>query len=166
MELGLTLPLQRFLNLKTPARGVELDRRYCWDLHVISLRGCKCMLAVHCHSRYAFVRFDVSLLQWADVPGLFQVGLADSLSIFGFAPKQIDGYLQKAGALHMTRTHGRREVAFLNRAWEDVLALDLCLDTERQAQPLLDRAVNTCSSRCAGFEGLGTGLERISASLL
>lgn len=165
MELGLTLPLQRFLDLKTPARGVELDRRYCWDLHVISLRGCKCMLAVHCHSRYAFVRFDVSLLQWADVPGLFQVGLADSLSILGFAPKQIDGYLQKAGALHMTRTHGRREVAFLNRAWEDVLTLDLCLDTASHAQPLLDHAVNTCPSRCAGFDGLGTGLERIAYTL-
>lgn len=165
MELGLTLPLQRFLDLKTPARGVELDRRYCWDLHVISLRGCKCMLAVHCHSRYAFVRFDVSLLQWADVPGLFQVGLADSLSIFGFAPKQIDGYLQKAGALHMTRTHGRREVAFLNRAWEDVLTLDLCLDTASHAQPLLDHAVNTRPSRCAGFDGLGTGLERIAYTL-
>ena len=63
MELGLTLPLQRFLDLKTPACGVELDRRYCWDLHVISLRDRKCMLAVHCHSRYAFVRFDVPLLQ-------------------------------------------------------------------------------------------------------
>ena len=162
MELGLTLPLQRFLKLKTPARGVELDRRYCWDLHVISLRGCKCMLAVHCHSRYAFVRFDVSLLQWADVPGLFQMGLADSLSIFGFAPKQIDGYLQKAGALHMTRTHGRREVAFLNRAWEDVLALDWCLDTASQAQPLLDHAVNTRPSRCVGFEGLGKALDRIA----
>ena len=72
----------------------------------------------------------------------------------------------RPGPACLTRTHGRREVAFLNRAWEDVLALDLCLDTERQAQPLLDRAVNTCSSRCAGFEGLGTGLERISASLL
>lgn len=165
MELGLTLPLQRFLKLKTPARGVELDRRYCWDLHVISLRGCKCMLAVHCHSRYAFVRFDVSLLQWADVPGLFQMGLADSLSIFGFAPKQIDGYLQKARALHMTRTHGRREVAFLNRAWEDVLTLDLCLDTASHAQPLLDHAVNTRPSRCAGFDGLGTGLERIAYTL-
>ena len=165
MELGLTLPLQRFLKLKTPARGVELDRRYCWDLHVISLRGCKCMLAVHCHSRYAFVRFDVSLLQWADVPGLFQMGLADSLSIFGFAPKKIDGYLQKAGALHMTRTHGRREVAFLNRAWEDVLALDLCLDTDHQAQLLLDHAVNTRPSRCAGVDGLETALERIRAIL-
>ena len=56
-------------------------------------------------------------------------------------------------------------MAFLNRAWEDVLAMDLCLDTNRQAQPLLDHAVNTRLGRCAGFEGLGTGWERITASL-
>ena len=98
--------------------------------------------------------------------GLFRAGLADSLTAAGLSPSRVEGYLEKAGPACLTRTHGRREVAFLNRAWEDVLALDLCLDTERQAQPLLDRAVNTCSSRCAGFEGLGTGLERISASLL
>ena len=152
MELGLTFPLQRFLRIKTPAWGTEPDRRFCWDLHVIRLRGRGCLLAVHCHSRYAFVRWDVPPLQREDIPGLFRAGLADSLTA--------------AGPACLTRTHGRREVAFLNRAWEDVLALDLCLDTERQAQPLLDRAVNTCSSRCAGFEGLGTGLERISASLL
>lgn len=166
MELGLTFPLQRFLGIKTPAWGTELDRRFCWDLHVIRLRGRGCLLAVHCHSRYAFVRWDVPPLQQEDIPGLFRAGLADSLTTAGLSPSRVEGYLEKAGPACLTRTHGRREVAFLNRAWEDVLALDLCLDTERQAQPLLDRAVNTCSSRCAGFEGLGTGLERISASLL
>ena len=166
MELGLTFPLQRFLRCKTPAWGTEPDRRFCWDLHVIRLRGRGCLLAVHCHSRYAFVRWDVPPLQREDIPGLFRAGLADSLTAAGLSPSRVEGYLEKAGPACLTRTHGRREVAFLNRAWEDVLALDLCLDTERQAQPLLDRAVNTCSSRCAGFEGLGTGLERISASLL
>ncbi len=166
MELGLTFPLQRFLGIKTPAWGTEPDRRFCWDLHVIRLRGRGCLLAVHCHSRYAFVRYDVTPIQWADLPALFREGLLDSLTAAGLSPSRVEGYLEKAGPACLTRTHGRREVAFLNRAWEDVLALDLCLDTERQAQPLLDRAVNTCSSRCAGFEGLGTGLERISASLL
>ena len=101
---------------------------------------------------------------WGTEPD--RAGLTDSLTAAGLSPARVEGYLEKAGPACLTRTHGRREVAFLNRAWEDVLALDLCLDTERQAQPLLDRAVNTCSSRCAGFEGLGTGLERISASLL
>ena len=165
MELGLTFPLQRFLRRKPPDYGTETDRRFCWDLHVISLRGRRCLLAVHSHSRYTFVRYDVAPLQWADLPGLFRTGLTESLTAAGFGAERVSGYLQLAGPASLTRTHGRREVAFLNRAWEDVLALDLCLDTERPDQPLLDRAVNTRPSRCAGFDGLGRGLERIAASL-
>ena len=163
MELGLTFPLQRFLKMKPPAYGTEPDRRLCWDLHVIDLRGRRCLLAVHCHSRYTFVRFDVTPFQWADLPGLFREGLFDSLTAAGFPQAQAEAYLRRAGDTEITRTHGRREVAFLNRAWEDVLALDLCLDVTSQAQPLLDHAVNTRPSRCAGFEGMGTGLERLAA---
>lgn len=107
----------------------------------------------------------MSPLQWADLPGLFRVGLLESLDAAGFARAQAEDYLRQAGDMKITRTHGRREVAFLNRAWEDVLALDLCLDTEQQAQPLLDHAVNTRPSRCAGAAGLGTGLERMMAAL-
>ena len=165
MELGLTFPLQRFLKIQTPNYGTQPDRRFCWDLHVIDLRGRKSLLAVHCHSRYTFVRWDVSPFQWADIPGLFQQGLRESLTAAGFTPAQVENYLRQAGDTAITRTHGRREVAFLNRAWEDTLALDLCLDTDRQAQPLLDHAVNTRPSRCACFEGLGTGLERFAAEI-
>ena len=92
-------------------------------------------------------------------------GLAESLAAAGFDPQQTEEYLHRASSIAITRTHGRREVAFLNRAWEDVLALDLCLDTASQTQPLLDHAVNTRPSRCVGFEGLGTGLERMKTTL-
>ena len=51
MELGLTFPLQRFLKIKAPDCGTQPDRRFCWDLHVIELRGRKCLLAVHCNSQ-------------------------------------------------------------------------------------------------------------------
>ena len=165
MELGLTFPLQRFLKRKPPLYGVEPDRRFCWDLHVIDLRGQKSLLAVHCRSRYTFVRYGVTPFQWADLPGLFREGLLESLAAAGFAKEQVEAYLGQAGDLEITRTHGRREVAFLNRAWEDVLSLDLCLDSDRQVQPLLDRAVNTRPSRCAGFDGPGTGLERLAEEM-
>lgn len=165
MELGLTFPLQRFLRVKTPAYGIEPDRRFCWDLHGIDLRGRECLLAVHCHSRYTFIRYDVPPFQWGDIPGLFRDGFLESLIGAGFPPKRAEEYLRRAGDIRVTRTHGRREVAFLNRAWEDVLTLDTCLDTSTQSQPLLDHAVNTRPSRCAGFEGLGTGIDRIAAVL-
>ena len=162
MELGLTFPLQRFLKQKTPPYGAQPDRRFCWDLHVITLRGNRSLLAVHCHSRYTFVSYDVPPPRWEDIPGLFREGLLASLTAAGFSQKQVEEYLHRAGPSVLTRTHGRREVAFLNRAWEDVLALDWCLNPACHAQPLLDHAVNTRPSRCAGFEGLGLGLERIS----
>lgn len=164
MELGLTFPLQRFLKQKTDY-GSQPDRWYCWDAHVIDLRGRKSLLAVHCHSRYTFVCFDVSPLAWRDLPALFETGLRDSLTAAGFAQPVIDGYLSRAGALSLTRTHGRREVAFLNRAWDDVLALDMAVDTATQVQPLLDAAVNARPSRCVGFDGLGTAASRIACSL-
>lgn len=46
MELGLTFPLQRFLKQKTDY-STQPDRRYCWDAHVIDLRGHKSLLAVN-----------------------------------------------------------------------------------------------------------------------
>lgn len=165
MELGLTFPLQRFLKRKPPVGVLGADRRFCWDLHKIQLRGRPCLLAVHCHSRYTFVRFDVTSAQWEDLAGLFDQWLTDSLLAAGFASGQIQGYLARAGSLSFTRTHGRREVAFLNRAWEDVMELDLCLDTADQLQPLLEQAVNSRPCRCAGSEGLGTGLARIATLL-
>lgn len=165
MELGLTFPFQRFLKRKVPAYGTQPDRRFCWDLHIIDLRGHKCLLAVHCHSRYTFVRYDVPSFQWNNIPSLFRDGLFESLIAAGFSKNQVEKYLYQAGNIEITRTHGRREVAFLNRAWEDVLALDLCLDTSSLTQPLLDHAVNTRPSRCVGSEGLGLGLERIAVTL-
>lgn len=165
MELGLTFPLQRFLRLKPPPYGCQPDRRFCWDLHVIDLQGRKCLLAVHCHSRYTFVRFDVPPLLWADIPGLFCAGLRDSLTAAGIAPDRVEAYLATAGEISLTRTHGRREVAFLNRAWEDVLALDTCLDPASAAQPMLDWAANDRPSRCVGFDGLAPAAGRIGASL-
>ena len=151
--------------MKPPCRGAAPDRQFCWDLHGITLRGRQSLLAVHCLSRYAFVCYDVPPALWADIPELFQAGLRESLSAAGFPTHQIEGYLQEASNPILTRTHGRREVAFLNRAWEDVLALDVCLDAASQAQPLLDHAVNTRPSRCVGFDGLGTGLCRMAAVL-
>lgn len=165
MELGLTFPLQRFLRRQPPPYGNAAGLGRCWDLHVISLRGQHSLLAVHSLTRYAFARFQVPPPLWADLAALFREGLQESLTAAGFPPPAIDTYLRQGEEITLTRTHGRRPVAFLNRAWEDVLTLDLCLDPDRQAQPLLDHAVNHRPCRCAGEDGLGTAAERMGRFL-
>ena len=164
MELGLTILLQRHLGIKALPYGKELDRLFCWDLHVILLRGRPSLLAVHCHSRYAFVLYDLSCLDWERLAEVFQAGLERSLSAAGFPSKAANLLCGNHQTL-FTKTHGRREVAFLNRTWDDVMAAELVLDESVQSQPLLDQIVNAKSSRCAGFDGLSMAVERLSAVL-
>ena len=156
MQFGLTFPLQRKLKLKSVPYGAPLERLHCWDLHCIPLRGQDSLLLVHCASRYTIVACGVSGLEWARLPDFALEQIRSGLLDAGLPEKTVEDYLRAAGAPELTRTHGRREVAFLNRAWDDVLALDYTVDTAAQRQPLLEQAVNGIPCRCAGFEGRET----------
>ena len=164
IELGLTIPLQRHLRVKALPYSQEPDRRFCWDIHVITLRGRSSLLAVHCYSRYTFVLYDLSRLEWECLPDIFREGLEHSLSAIGF-PTDAANLLCGSVQPLVTKTHGRREVAFLNRAWDDVMAAELALDENSQGQHLLDQIVNAKPSRCVGFEGLSMASERLAAML-
>ena len=164
IELGLTIPLQRHLSFKALPYGQEPDRRFCWDLHVITLRGRSSLLAVHCHSRYTFVLYDLNRLEWERLPDLFRDGLERSLAAAGF-PNGSANLLCSSVQPLFTKTHGRLEVAFLNRAWDDVMAAELALDENSQGQYLLEQIVNAKHSRCVGFDGLGTAAKRLTAML-
>ena len=164
IELGLTIPLQRHLHIKALPYSQESDRRFCWDLHVIPLRGRPSLLAVHCHTRYTFVLYDLNRLEWERLPDVFLDGLRLSLSVAGFPAEEAKKLCGSELPL-FTRTHGRREVAFLNRAWEDVMVVELALDESSQSQPLLNQLVNAKLSRCAGMEGLDTAAKRLTEML-
>lgn len=161
MQLGLTIPLQRYLHLKGLPCGEAPDRRYCWDLHRIMLHGRGSLLAVHCASRYTLVVFDVTAADWADLSTVVRSGIDRSLREAGLPEAVVSGYSAKAGVPAYTKTHGRREVAFLNRAWDDVMAHDLTVDQSRQEQPLLERTVNSLPCRCAGEDGLAPAREHL-----
>ena len=90
IELGLTIPLQRHLHIKALPYSQEPDRSFCWDLHVIPLRGCPSLLAVHCRSRYTFVLYDLSRLDRERLPEVFREGLERSLSEAGFPAEAAD----------------------------------------------------------------------------
>ncbi len=165
MQLGLTIPLMKHLHINKLPYGENVHRRYCWELHCILLHGQSSLLAVHCQTRYTFVLYDMRKEQWARLPAIFWAGLRTSLRHMDIENALIEKYLKEAGETVETKTHGRREVAFLNRAWEDVLALDLCIDKHQQSQPLLEHNINSTICNCAGEEGYGVPLLRLRKSL-
>ena len=162
MQLGLTWPLQRLLRMK-PGYGLPADRGSCWDAHCITLHGRSSLLLVHCASRYTCVRFDMSASDWSRLADLVKEEIELSLLEGGISEKTVKEYIITHTEIQITRTHGRREVAFLNRAWEDVLELDWLIDHATQRQPLLNQAVNDRPCRCAGQDGLAPAAEHLKA---
>ena len=155
MQLGLTWPLQRLLKVSVPY-GEPIERGLCWDAHCITLHGRSSLLLVHCTSRYTCVRYDLSPMDWSHLEELVREEIGQSLLEAGIAVEQVTTYLRKVGEIQLTRTHGRREVAFLNRAWEDVLSADLLVDQSSHRQPILNHAVNDRLCRCAGEDSMDT----------
>ena len=161
MQFGLTWPLQRLLRTSVPY-GDPIEKAFCWDAHCITLHGRSSLLLVHCESRYTCVRFDLSPLDWGRLDEIIWEEIRFGLLEGGIDKATVQTYLADAGTLVRTRTHGRREVAFLNRAWEDVLSSDLLIDDSTQRQPALNYAVNSRPCRCAGREGIAPALEHLS----
>ena len=155
MQLGLTWPLQRLLKVSVPY-GEPIERGLCWDAHCITLHGRSSLLLVHCASRYTCVRYDLSPMDWKRLSELVWEEIEQGLLDAGIPKAQVTAYLQKAGEVQLTRTHGRREIAFLNRAWEDVLSADLLVDQSSHRQPILNHAVNDRLCHCAGEDGVDT----------
>lgn len=165
MQLGLTIPLMKHLKINKLPYGEELHRRFYWDLHCIRLHNHSCLLAVHCEIRYMFVLYGMSRAQWNCLPEVFLDGLTTSFHNAGIENSLIQRYLQAAGEIELTKTHGRREVAFLNRAWDEVAALDYCIDREQQSQPPLENSINNMICNCVGYEGYGEPMARLRQSL-
>ena len=160
MQIGLTWPLQRLLRRSVPY-GEPAARGDCWDAHCITLHGRSSLLLVHCESRYTCVRFDLSPQDWQDLPAVAREEIYLGLLDAGVELCRAEAYLAEAGSICLTRTHGRREVAFLNRAWEDVLRSDWLVDREEHHQLLLGQAVNSRPCRCAGREAVASAQEHL-----
>ena len=161
MQLGLTWPLQRLLKRKTDY-GPPVERGACWDAHCITLHGRSSLLLVHCESRYTCVRFDLSVSDWARLSDLATEEISLALLDAGISQNTVKEYMLTHSGIQLTRTHGRREVAFLNRAWEDVLELDWLIDESSQRQPLLNQAVNARPCRCTGQDGLAPASQHLN----
>lgn len=151
MEWGVTHPLQRFLHMRALPYGQEENRLLCWDAHRIVLCRRDSLLLVNAHNRFAVVLYNPSPEQGRAPFAFARQGLRTALLCAGMEEMQVQQYLALAGSDVCVRTHGRREVAYLNRAWEDVMACEMLVDLWSVDQPALCHAVNARPCRCAGY---------------
>lgn len=151
MQLGITIPLQKYLSLKAPPRGPESDLFDCWELHTILLQGSRTLVGVNACNRFSVVLCNMTAGDWKVFPECFAAGLRAALSDEGFEEQRIEAYFLRAGESVITKTHGRSSVAGLNIMDDYLWAIPVPIDRDQLYQGLHTQEVNRQLCKAAGF---------------
>jgi len=159
MQLGLTIPLQKFLKLPKPLYGDPSDLHFCWELHKVPRINESTLIAVNASSRYALVFAPMQAADWKRLEEIVTDGIMQALAQEGYGVDQAEAYLALAGDAHLTKTHGRKPVAGLNHAvcllqWT---CSDMHLDRHQLFQPAISAVLNEELCSAAGFPDAGHG---------
>lgn len=165
MELGITIPLERFLKMEKPPYGQETDNLFCWELHVILLQGRPSLIGVNCGTRFAFVLADLSREDREQLPRIAMEEIESSLREAGISEDRIRAYLRQAKAPNITKTHGRSQVAYLNKAVDLLMWNDIACNSRGKRQPVLNDILNRTPTKCTGQSESEPPVERLLEKL-
>jgi len=153
LQLGLTIPLQKFLKTPKLAYGEPTDLFFCWELYKVLGLGRSTLIAVNASNRYALVFAGMKAASWKRLEEIITEGITHALALEGYTPHQIETYLAAAGKPEFTKTHGRKPVAGLNRAVDLLCWIPKWLDGDQLFQPSMSKDLNKDLCHAAGFEG-------------
>ncbi|HBT95964.1 MAG TPA: hypothetical protein DEB24_07805, partial [Coriobacteriia bacterium] len=153
MQLGLTIPLQKFLKMKQPPYGEVMPAFFCWEIHRIPDARRSTLIVVNASNRYALVFSGMTGIDWRHIPEIVVTGVAQALTREGYTDLQVETYLAAAGEPEFTKTHGRKSVAGLNRAVEFFYRLEgEYKDDNTLFQSALSHELNRDLCHAAGFD--------------
>lgn len=165
MELGITIPLERFLKMEKPSYGQETDNLFCWELHVILLQGRPSLIGVNCGTRFSFVLAGFTREDRERLPRMAMEEIEISLREAGISEDRIDVYLRQAKEPHLTKTHGRSQVAYLNKAVDLLMWNDIACNSRAKRQPVLNDILNRTPTKCTGETEPEPPVERLLEKL-
>jgi hypothetical protein len=115
------------------------------------------LVAVNASNRYALVFMGMKAASWKHIPEIVVDGMTQALMLDGYTSEQIETYLAAAGEPELTKTHGRKPVAGLNRAIDMLYWINESYYENQLFQPHISRILNKDLCHAAGFEGRDYG---------
>ena len=165
MQLGITIPLQKYLKIKTLPYGEQADLFYCWELHVIRLQGKNTLAAVNVSNRFAIVLWGMKAPQWKTLEEVMRNGIRQGFLSEGYTQQQVNAYFEQAVVVRLTKTHGRSPVATLNKMIENLGFLPMVMDSGELYQAPHCHEVNRDLCHAAGFADYGLPVEFLEADM-
>lgn len=159
MQLGITIPLQKHLKMKAPSYGEPIDLFFCWEIHVIKYQGKNTLVAVNANNRFIVLLVGMKAADWKDLTTRVEEAIELGMLSEGYTKEQIDSYFNLAGAPVITKTHGRKPVAGLNKAIEFLYFIADPIDPDNLYQQLHCKIINKDICSPIGFEEYGYPVE-------
>ena len=159
MQLGITIPLQKYLKMKAPFYGEPIDLFFCWELHVIKYQGKNTLVVVNANNRFIVLLVGMKAVDWKELSTRVEEAIELGMLGEGYTKEQIDSYFNLAGDSVITKTHGRKPVAGLNKAIDYLNYIADPIDSDCLYQQIHCKIINRDICSPMGFEEYGYPVE-------
>ncbi|MDD3186630.1 MAG: hypothetical protein PHT76_15170 [Anaerostipes sp.] len=165
MQLGLTIPLQKHLKLKSLSYGDSVDLFFCWELHIIRFQRKNTLAAVNANNRFLVLMSGMKAADWKLLTKRFEEAVTAGFLSEGYTKEQIEKYFNLADEPIFTKTHGRKPVGGMNKAIDYLYYLPEPIDPEQLYQESQCRFLNRDICSPIGFEDYGYPVEFLEADM-
>ena len=115
MEIGVTKAVQGKIKIKPVEIIKDTPLVFCWDTHLVKLKGRNVLLIVNASNRYTIAMTDIEPRNWNYYTLYIGRVIGGVMQSMGYSKEQIDEYFKMAGQRVVTKTHGRKSVGAINR---------------------------------------------------
>lgn len=159
MEIGVTKAVQD--KIKAKATEIEKDTSpvFCWDTHLVKLKGRNVLLIVNISNRYTIAMTDIEPRNWNYYTLYVGRVIRGVMQNMGYSEEQIDEYFKMSGEMIVTKTHGRKSVGGINRMVTCMEYYDKKLEKDVKYQWELCEYLNRDICQPEGFDAFGYPFE-------
>ena len=142
MELGLTTAVQNKIKDLHLVQAEKSDPRFWWEVNLTKLGTRNALVIVHPSSRYCMIYSKLKPSVWKNLSGFVTEAITDAFLREGFSEEDAKQYLDMAGEVIFTKTHGRKATGGLNRITSDLYYFNYDLDLDSMYQEHITYLLN------------------------
>lgn len=155
MEIGVTKVVQEKIKSKSVEITKDNPLVFCWDTHLVKLKGRNVLLIVNASNRYTIAMTDIEPRNWNYYTLYVGQVISGVMQNMGYSTEQIDEYFKMSGELIVTKTHGRKSVGGINRMVTCMEYYDKKLEKDVKYQLELCEYLNRDICQPEGFDSHG-----------
>ncbi|MDD6072432.1 MAG: hypothetical protein PUC12_16720 [Clostridiales bacterium] len=155
MEIGATKAVQGRIKKTELETTGDTSLVFCWDTHLVKLKGRNVLLIVNASNRYAIAMTDIEVRNWNYYTLYIERVIRGIMQSMGYTPEQIQQYFKMSGEMVVTKTHGRKSVGGINRIVTCMEYYDKKLEKNTKYQWKLCEYLNGDICQPEGFDAYG-----------